>query len=87
MPYGVQEGNGHGCDRDAPTGAGTPLVPSDSSSSSSPASSGPLKMVLEVPGNSPTTPQNEFDLLGPLPSWMDGAAPFKMCPLVNLALS
>ncbi|MBW0558979.1 hypothetical protein O181_098694 [Austropuccinia psidii MF-1] len=67
---------------DAPTGAGTPLVPSDSSSStefssssSSPSSPGPLKMVLEAPGNPPTTPEKEFDFLGPLPSFLDRASP------------
>ncbi|MBW0548993.1 hypothetical protein O181_088708 [Austropuccinia psidii MF-1] len=78
---------------DASTGAETPSVPSDSSSStefsssSSPSSPGPLKMVLEVPGNLPTTPENELDLLGTLPSFLDGAAPSKMGPLSNLALS
>ncbi|MBW0559692.1 hypothetical protein O181_099407 [Austropuccinia psidii MF-1] len=65
---------------DAPTGEGTPSVPSDSSSStgfsssSSPSSPGPLKMVLEAPENPPTTPENEFDLLGPLPSFHMGSS-------------
>ncbi|MBW0538950.1 hypothetical protein O181_078665 [Austropuccinia psidii MF-1] len=78
---------------DAPTGAGTSSVPSDPSSStefsssSSPSSPGPLEMVLEVPGNPPTTPENELYLLGTLPSFLDGAAPSKMGPLSNLALS
>ncbi|MBW0543267.1 hypothetical protein O181_082982 [Austropuccinia psidii MF-1] len=63
------------------SGAGTPSVQSESSSStefsssSSPSSPEPLKMVLEVPGNRPTTPENEFDLLGPIPSFLDGAVP------------
>ncbi|MBW0465677.1 hypothetical protein O181_005392 [Austropuccinia psidii MF-1] len=72
-----------------PTGAVTPSVPSDSSSStefscsSSPSSPGPLRVVLESPGNPPTTPENEFDLLGPLPSFLDGAAPYIWGSLSN----
>ncbi|MBW0467721.1 hypothetical protein O181_007436 [Austropuccinia psidii MF-1] len=69
-----------------PTGAGTPSVPLDSSSStefsssSSTSSPGPLKVVIESPGDTPTTPENSLDLLGPLPSFLDGAAPSKMGP-------
>ncbi|MBW0505229.1 hypothetical protein O181_044944 [Austropuccinia psidii MF-1] len=59
----------------------------DFSSSSSPSSPGPLKMVLEVPGTPPTTPENEFYLLGPIPSFLDGAAPSMRGPLSNWALS
>ncbi|MBW0472216.1 hypothetical protein O181_011931 [Austropuccinia psidii MF-1] len=63
---------------DAPTGAGKTSVPSDSSSStefsssSSPSSPGPLKMVLKSPGKPPTTPEKDFVLLGPLPSFQIG---------------
>ncbi|MBW0565662.1 hypothetical protein O181_105377 [Austropuccinia psidii MF-1] len=65
---------------DAPTGAGKPSVPSDSSSStefsssSSPSLPTPLRLVLESPGNPPTTPENELDLLGPLPSFHEGSS-------------
>ncbi|MBW0590940.1 hypothetical protein O181_130655 [Austropuccinia psidii MF-1] len=78
---------------DAPTEAGAASVPSDSSSStefsssSSPSSPGPLKVVLDIPGKTPTIPENELDLLGTLPSFLDGAAPSKMGHLSNLALS
>ncbi|MBW0569981.1 hypothetical protein O181_109696 [Austropuccinia psidii MF-1] len=78
---------------DAPTGEGTPSVPSDSSSStefsssSSPSSPGPLRMVLEIPGNLSTTPGNVLYLLGPLPSSLDGASTSKVGRLSNLALS
>ncbi|MBW0481414.1 hypothetical protein O181_021129 [Austropuccinia psidii MF-1] len=76
----------------APTASGTPSVPSDFSSStefsssSSPSSPGPLKMLLEVPGNPPTTAKNEFDLLGPLPSFLDGASPCPQEELLELDL-
>ncbi|MBW0496603.1 hypothetical protein O181_036318 [Austropuccinia psidii MF-1] len=75
------------------SGAGTPSVPSDSSSSSecssssSPSSPGPLKIVLESPGNFPTTLKKELDLLGTLPSFLDGAAPSLIGPLSNWAFS
>ncbi|MBW0568539.1 hypothetical protein O181_108254 [Austropuccinia psidii MF-1] len=63
------------------SGAGAASVASDPSSStefsssSSPSSPGPLKVVLDMPGKPPTTPEEEFDLLGTLPSFLDGAAP------------
>ncbi|MBW0509348.1 hypothetical protein O181_049063 [Austropuccinia psidii MF-1] len=70
-----------------PTGAGTPSVPSDSSSStefsssSSPSSTGPLKVLLEIHGTTPTTPEKELAFLGTLPSFLDAASPSKFGPL------
>ncbi|MBW0559162.1 hypothetical protein O181_098877 [Austropuccinia psidii MF-1] len=46
-----------------------------------------LETVLENPAKPPTTPENEIDLLGPLPSFLDGAAPSMGGPLSNWALS
>ncbi|MBW0587442.1 hypothetical protein O181_127157 [Austropuccinia psidii MF-1] len=70
---------------DAPTGAVAALVPSDFSSS--PSSPGPLNVVLHMPGKLPTTPEKELDLLGTLPSFLDGAAPSLTRPLSNWAFS
>ncbi|MBW0487671.1 hypothetical protein O181_027386 [Austropuccinia psidii MF-1] len=78
---------------DSPTRAGTPSVPSDLSSSTefsssySPSSPGPLRLVLESPGNTPPTLENELDLLGPLPSFLDGSSPSMQGPLSRWALS
>ena len=44
-------------------------------------------MVLEVPEDPPTTPENELDLLGTLPSFLDGAAPSMRGTLSTWALS
>ncbi|MBW0586469.1 hypothetical protein O181_126184 [Austropuccinia psidii MF-1] len=49
-------------------------------------SPGPLRLVLEMPGKLPTTPEKEFYLLGTLPSFLDGAAPSMQGPLSNWAL-
>ncbi|MBW0592876.1 hypothetical protein O181_132591 [Austropuccinia psidii MF-1] len=78
---------------DAPTGAGAASVPSDSSystefsSSSSPSSPGPLNLVLDIPGKPPTTHEKEMDLLGTLPSFLEGASHTLIGPLSNWAFS
>ncbi|MBW0551211.1 hypothetical protein O181_090926 [Austropuccinia psidii MF-1] len=69
---------GHPVRWDSPTGARTPSVASNPSSS--PSSPGHLKMFLGSPGKRPTTPEKEFDFLDPLPSLLDGSAPSKWGP-------
>ncbi|MBW0571420.1 hypothetical protein O181_111135 [Austropuccinia psidii MF-1] len=59
----------------------TASVLSDSSSSSQSPSPGPLRVVLQMPGKVATTPENELDLLGLLPSFLDCAAPSLIGPL------
>ncbi|MBW0474003.1 hypothetical protein O181_013718 [Austropuccinia psidii MF-1] len=64
-----------------PKGAGAASVPSDSPSSTEFSSSfesyspKPLIVVLELTGKAPTTPENKFESLGPLHSFLDGASP------------
>ncbi|MBW0512442.1 hypothetical protein O181_052157 [Austropuccinia psidii MF-1] len=67
---------------EAPTGAGTTSVPLDPSPSSSPSFLRPSKVIIDTSGKESTTSEKYLDLLGPLPSFLDGT-----CPFPKLALS